>query len=430
MEMIILIVVVFAITALIGIPIAFCMGLVSLASLLAEGRIFFLKLIAQKMITGIDKFPLMAIPLFILAGNIMTGGGLTRSLIKFANFLVGHISGGLAHVNIVSSIFFAGITGVAVADSSVLGSIFVPAMKKEGYDVDFSAAVTASSSIIGPIIPPSVPFVLYGCTVRVSIAGLLLAGMLTGILLGLALMVVSYFISKKRNYPVTKAPISLREFVISFKDTALALVMPLIILGGLLSGVFTPTEAAGVAVVYALIISLFVLRTLKFSDLPPVFINSGITASIVLMLISTANIFGTILATQQIPQRIAQLMLSVTTNPWMMLLLVNIFLLVAGMFMAESPNIILLGPILAPVVTGLGIHSLHFGLVMVLNLTIGLITPPLGACLFILCGISKLTLEELTKAILPFLVTEIAVLFLCTYVPAIPMFLPKLLGFA
>ncbi|RLE10630.1 C4-dicarboxylate ABC transporter permease [Candidatus Aerophobetes bacterium] len=428
--MIILIVVVFAITALIGIPIAFCMGLVSLASLLAEGRIFFLKLIAQKMITGIDKFPLMAIPLFILAGNIMTGGGLTRSLIKFANFLVGHISGGLAHVNIVSSIFFAGITGVAVADSSVLGSIFVPAMKKEGYDVDFSAAVTASSSIIGPIIPPSVPFVLYGCTVRVSIAGLLLAGMLTGILLGLALMVVSYFISKKRNYPVTKAPISLREFVISFKDTALALVMPLIILGGLLSGVFTPTEAAGVAVVYALIISLFVLRTLKFSDLPPVFINSGITASIVLMLISTANIFGTILATQQIPQRIAQLMLSVTTNPWMMLLLVNIFLLVAGMFMAESPNIILLGPILAPVVTGLGIHSLHFGLVMVLNLTIGLITPPLGACLFILCGISKLTLEELTKAILPFLVTEIAVLFLCTYVPAIPMFLPKLLGFA
>jgi len=428
--MIILIVVVFAITALIGIPIAFCMGLVSLASLLAEGRIFFLKLIAQKMITGIDKFPLMAIPLFILAGNIMTGGGLTRSLIKFANFLVGHISGGLAHVNIVSSIFFAGITGVAVADSSVLGSIFVPAMKKEGYDVDFSAAVTASSSIIGPIIPPSVPFVLYGCTVGVSIAGLFLAGMLPGILLGLALMVVSYFISKKRNYPVTKAPISLREFVISFKDTALALVMPLIILGGLLSGVFTPTEAAGVAVVYALIISLFVLRTLKFSDLPPVFINSGITASIVLMLISTANIFGTILATQQIPQRIAQLMLSVTTNPWMMLLLVNIFLLVAGMFMAESPNIILLGPILAPVVTGLGIHSLHFGLVMVLNLTIGLITPPLGACLFILCGISKLTLEELTKAILPFLVTEIAVLFLCTYVPAIPMFLPKLLGFA
>ncbi|HHF98075.1 MAG TPA: TRAP transporter large permease [Candidatus Aerophobetes bacterium] len=428
--MVILIVVVFVITALIGIPIAFCMGLVSLASLLAGGRVFFLKLIAQKMITGIDKFPLMAIPLFILAGNIMTGGGLTRSLIKFANFLVGRISGGLAHVNIVSSIFFAGITGVAVADSSVLGSIFVPAMKKEGYDVDFSAAVTASSSIIGPIIPPSVPFVLYGCTVGVSIAGLFLAGMLPGILLGLALMIVSYFISKKRNYPVTKVPISFREFIISFKDTVLALVMPLIILGGLLSGVFTPTEAAGVAVVYALIISLFVLRTLKFSDLPSIFVNSGITASIVLMLISTANIFGTILATQQIPQRIAQIMLSVTTNPWMMLLLVNIFLLIAGMFMAESPNIILLGPILAPVVTGLGVHPLHFGFVMVLNLTIGLITPPLGACLFILCGISNLTLEELTKAILPFLVAEIAILFLCTYVPAIPMFLPKLLGFA
>lgn len=428
--MAVLIIVIFAITALLGIPIAFCMGIVSLTSLLAMGKVSFLKLIAQKMITGIDKFPLMAIPLFILAGNIMTGGGMTNSLVKFANFLVGRVRGGLAHVNIVSSIFFAGITGVAVADSSVLGSIFVPAMKKEGYVVDFSAAVTASSSIIGPIIPPSVPFVLYGCTVGVSITGLFLAGVVPGILLGLALMIVAYFISKKRNYPIANVHISLKEFVVSFKNAILALVMPLIILGGLLSGIFTPTEAAGVAVIYALIVSLFVLRTLKFSDLPSILVNSGITASIVLMLISTSNIFGTILATQQIPQKAAQFMLSITTNPWLMLLLANIFLLVAGMFMAESPNIILLGPILAPVVTGLGIHPLHFGSVAVLNLTIGLITPPLGACLFILCGISNLTLGKLTRAILPFLIAEFAILFLCTYVPAIPMFLPKLLGFA
>jgi tripartite ATP-independent transporter DctM subunit len=428
--MTVLILVVFAIVALSGIPIAFCMGIVSLVSLLALGKAFLLKLLAQKMITGIDKFPLMAIPLFILAGNIMNRAELTKHLITFANFLVGRLRGGLAHVNIVTSIFFAGITGVAVADSSILGSIFVPAMEKEGYDTDVSAAVTASSSIIGPIIPPSVPFVLYGCTVGVSIGGLFLAGMIPGILLGLSLMVVSYFISKKRNYPLYHTSISLKEFLISFKNAALALIMPILILGGILSGVFTPTEAAAVAVAYALFVSLFILRTLKMSELPSIFVESAITASIVLMLISTANIFGTILTTQQIPQKVAQLLLSITNNPWVMLLLANIFLLIAGMFMAESPNIILLAPILAPIVTSLGVHPLHFGFVAVLNLTIGLITPPLGACLFILCGISKLSLEQLSKAIVPFLAAEIAILFICTYLPAIPMFLPRLCGFA
>ena len=424
-----LIIVAFVITALLGIPIAFCLGIVSLTSLLAMGKSGMLFVVAQKMVTGVDKFPLMAIPLFILAGNIMNRGGITDSLVKFANFLVGRLTGGLAHVNIVSSIFFAGITGVAVADSSVLGSIFVPAMEKEGYDTDFSAAVTASSSVIGPIIPPSVPFVLYGCTVGVSIAGLFLAGMIPGIILGLALMLTAYFLSKKRKYPVTKVPFSIKEFLISFKNAALALMMPLIILGGILSGVFTPTEAAAVAVAYALVISLFVFRTLGISDLKQILVSSAITSSIVLMLISTANIFGMILATQQIPQKIAQSLLSVTTSPGMMLLLANGFLLIAGMFMAESPNIILLGPILAPVVTSLGVDPLHFGFIMVLNLTIGLITPPLGACLFILCGISKLSLEQMTKAILPFLIAEFAVLFLCTYVPSISLFLPRIFGF-
>ncbi len=427
--MVTLIITVFALAALLGIPIAFCMGIVSLSSLLAMGKSGMLVLIAQKMVTGVDKFPLMAIPLFILAGNIMNQGGITDSLVKFANFLVGRLRGGLAHVNIVSSIFFAGITGVAVADSSVLGSIFVPAMEKEGYDTDFSAAVTVSSSIIGPIIPPSVPLVLYGCTVGVSVAGLFLAGLIPGILLGLTLMLTSYILSKKRRYPVSRMRFSTREFIISFKDASFALIMPLIILGGILSGVFTPTEAAAVAVAYALVISLFVLRSLRVIDLKTILAKSAVTSSIVLMLISTANIFGMILATQQIPQKIAQSLLSITTNPWMMLLLVNGFLLIAGMFMAESPNIILLGPILAPVVTSLGIHPLHFGFIMVLNLTIGLITPPLGACLFILCGISKLSLERMTRAVFPFLIAEFAILLLCTYIPAISLFLPEIFGF-
>lgn len=422
-------IVIFIVTALLGIPIAFCMGIVSLGSILALGELTFLKLIPQKMITGLDKFPLMAIPLFILAGNIMNKSGITNSLIKFSNLLVGRLRGGLALVDILSCIFFAGITGVGVGEASVMGSIFVPAMQKEGYDKDFSAAVTASASVIGPIIPPSVPFVLYGCTVGVSIGGLFVAGIIPGILLGLSLMVVSYLISKKRQYPIIKIPFTIKEFLYTFKNAIFALIMPVIIVGGILTGIFTPTEAAGIAVFYALIVSLFFLRTIKISDLPSIFTESAITSSIVFMLISTATILGTILTTQQIPQRFATFMLSITTTPWVMLLIVNLFLLFAGMFMAESPNIILLAPILAPIVISLGVDPLHFGVILVLNLTIGLITPPLGACLFILCGISNLTLEQLTRSILPFLVVEIFVLFLCTYIPAISMFLPRLLGF-
>lgn len=424
-----IILITFIITALIGIPIAFCIGIVSLSSILAMDKIFLLKLIPQKMITGIDKFPLMAIPLFILAGNIMNRSGITNSLVKFANFLVGRLRGGLALVDILTSIFFAGITGVGVGEASVLGSIFVPAMEKEGYDKDFSAAVTASASVIGPIIPPSVPFVLYGCTVGVSIGGLFVAGMLPGILLGIGLMIMTHVISSKRKYPIIKTKFSIKDFLIAFKNALLALIMPLIIVGGILAGVFTPTEAAGIAVFYSLIIALFVLKTLSLKDLFSVLVDSGITSSIVFMLISTATILGYILTTQQIPQKFAQMMLSITENPWLMLLIVNGFLLVAGMFMAESPNIILLGPILAPIVTGLGIDPLHFGVIMILNLTIGLITPPLGACLYILCGISRLSLEELVKAIIPFIIIELFVLFLCTYIPPISMFLPKLFGF-
>lgn len=424
-----IILITFIVTALIGIPIAFSMGIVSLTSLLALDKMFLLKLIPQKMITGIDKFPLMAIPLFILAGNIMNRSGITNSLVKFANFLVGRLRGGLALVDILTSMFFAGITGVGVGEASVLGSIFVPTMVKEGYDCDFSAAVTASASVIGPIIPPSVPFVLYGCTVGVSVGGLFLAGIVPGILLGLFLMITAYIISRKRNYPVIKSKFTAKNFLIAFKDALLALVMPLIIVGGILAGVFTPTEAAGIAVFYALIIAVFVLKTLSFKDLFSVLVDSAITSSMVFMLISTASILAYILTTQQIPQKFAQMMLTITENPSLMLLIVNGFLLICGMVMAESPNIILLGPILAPIVTGLGVDPLHFGVIMVLNLTIGLITPPVGSCLYILCGVSGLTLEELTKAILPFLIMEIFVLFLCTYIPSISLFLPRLFGF-
>lgn len=419
----------FFVTALIGIPIAFCMGIVSLSSLLTLDQLSLLKLIPQKMITGIDKFPLMAIPLFILAGNIMNKSGITSSLVRFANFLVGRLRGGLALVDVLTAIFFAGITGVGVGEASVLGSIFVPAMQKEGYDTDFSAAVTASASVIGPIIPPSVPFVLYGCTVGVSVGGLFMAGIIPGILLGLSLMITAYLISTKRKYPIIKSQFTMKRFLLAFKDALLALIMPLIIVGGIFTGVFTATEAAAVAVFYSLIVAMMVLKTLSIQDLFSVLVETGISSSIVFMLISTASILGYILTTQQIPQRFAQMMLSVTDNVWLMLLIINGFLLIAGMFMAESPNIILLSPILVPIITNLGIDPLHFGVIMILNLTIGLITPPVGSCLYILCGISKITLEELVRAIMPFMIAEFIILLVCTFVPSISLYLPRLLGF-
>ena len=416
----------FAVCFLLGIPLALVLGIAGFSVILAMGVPA--QLLAQRMFTGIDSFPLMAVPFFILAGDLMNRGGTTARIISFADSLVGHIRGGLAHANILGSMIFAGISGSAVADTSAIGSIMIPSMEKNGYDLDFSAAVTASSSVIGPIIPPSIIMVIYGVSVNVSVGGLFAAGFVPGILLGVSLMLVVWRISGVRNYPMSEG-FSGRRVVKEFRNAAWALFAPVIILGGILGGVFTPTEAAAVAVVYSFFVGKFVFKEITWRDLPHILFQSGITTGAILLIISLANVFAWVIAANQIPAKLAALFLAATSTPYVFLLLVNVLLLIVGMFMETGAAIILLAPILAPVATQLGIHPLHFGFIVVLNLAIGMATPPVGVCLFVACGITGMSLERLSKAVVPFIAALVGVLVLVTYVAPISLFLPRLLGF-
>jgi len=424
----IIITVVFIIALAAGIPVAFCLALTSLVVLLIIGDVP-LQLIPQRMFTGMDSFPLMAVPFFILAGELMNSAGITQRIVLFSRALVGHIRGGLAHVNIVASMFFAGISGSAVADTAALGSILIPAMEKDGYNSTFSAAVTASSSVIGPIIPPSIPVVIYALVGSVSVGGLFLAGVVPGVLIGLGLMSVSYIISRQKHYGAKHPFPSLREFGSSFVGAIIPLLMPLIILGGILSGVFTPTEAASVAAAYAVVVGFFVLRTLRLKDLPGIFYRSMVTTSIILIVMACANIFSWILGTEMIPQKVAMAISSITSNPWLFLLLINILLLIVGCFLEGLASIIILVPILLPLSQQMGIDPLHFGIIVVMNLMIGLITPPLGLCLFVACAVARVDFTSLIRAISPFIVVEIVALAVVTYFPGIVLCIPHMFGF-
>jgi len=417
----------FAFFLLIGIPVAFVLGLTPFVAFFLEGEIPHM-LAAQRIFTGMDNPVLMAVPFFILAGNIMSAGGMTQRLVAFCNVLVGSFRGGLAYINVVISMLFAGITGAAVADTSAVGSILIPAMKKEGYDVDFSTAVTATSSTIGPIVPPSIPFIIYGVLGEVSIASLFLAGFIPGALLGLSQMGVVAYYARKRNYPKGSL-ISVRKALKATFDAALVLMMPLIILGGILTGIFTPTESACVAVFYALIISLFVYRDIRPIDLPKIIINTAVTSSLVMLVIGTASIFSWLLASEEIPQYITETVINITHNRIAILLLVNIVLLMVGTFMETTASLIILTPVLLPLMNKIGVDPLHFGVIIVLNLVIGLTTPPVGVCLFIACAIGEIKLEQITKAILPFLLASIIVLLIVTYWESLIMFIPKLFGY-
>jgi len=409
-----------------GVPIAFCLGITAAVSLISLDMP--LRVVAQRIFTGMDSFPLMAVPFFVLAGDLMNYGGTTIRLVRFSNALVGWIRGGLAHTNIVASMFLAGISGSAVADASAIGGILIPGMTKEGYDVEFSAAVTASASTMGPIIPPSILMVIYGVTTGVSIGALFAAGFIPGVLIGFSLMAVAYFIARKRNYP--KLPMmSLSGFFIALKKAVFALVAPVIILGGILLGVFTPTEAAAVAVAYAFFVGVFVFRELRLANIPGILVQSGITTSVLLLVIGTANVLAWVLSAEQIPQKIAEAMLGISNDPYVILLLINLFLLVVGMFMESGAAIIILAPVLAQVAQTVGLNPLHFGFVMVLNLVLGLLTPPLGVCLFVACSIARIPLTALVKAIFPFLTVEVVVLFLVSFFPPLALWIPKWLGY-
>ncbi len=417
---------VFLITLFLGFPVAICLALTACAGLVFHD--VSMLVVVQRMFKGFDSFSLLAVPFFVLAGDLMNKCGITQRLIDFSYMLVGRIPGGLAHANIAASMFFGGISGSAVADTAAIGSIMVPGMIRNGYDAGFSAAVTAASSTMGPIIPPSILMVIMGVTTGMSIGGLFVAGIVPGLLLGVGMMIYSYFVSVRHNYPKDPNPLTLRRVIHEFYQAGPALFAPAIIMGGIMFGIFTPTEAAAVAVLYAFFLGLC-YRTIKLKDLAEVVSSSVITTAVLLLIIGTANAFAWLLAAEQIPNQLAAMIQSVTTNKFAILLLINVLLIFVGMFLEGGAAIIILSPTLLNVATQVGIEPLHFGMIMILNMAVGLLTPPLGVCLFVVCGVTKLDLSIVIKAVLPFVAVELLVLLLITYVPALCLTIPRLLGY-
>ena len=406
----------------INVPIAVALGLSAALVFIITGDVPLLVVI-QDMYNAVDSFPLMAVPFFILAGKLMETGGISERLIAFASTMVGRMRGGLGLVSIITCIFFAAISGSSAATAAAVGSIMIPAMVKKGYDANFSGAIQASGGTVGVMIPPSIPLVLYGVAAGASISDLFIAGIGPGILVGLSLMVMAYFISRKHNFGGGEKS-SFVDFLKAFKNSIWGLLMPVIILGGIYGGIFTPTEAAVVAVVYGLIIGLFVYKEIKWKDLSRIFSESVITTSIIMFIIATASIFSSLLAREQIPQKISAFMLEITDSVVITLIIINILLLIVGTFMETSAAIIILTPILAPVVMMMGVNPVHFGIIMVVNLAIGMVTPPVGINLFIVTNIAKdVRFEKLVRAVVPFLIIMVVDILLITFIPSISLFL-------
>lgn len=417
---------VFAGFLLLSVPIAVSLGGASLLGIAFKTTIPTF-IVAQRMVGGINKFPILALIFFILAGNVMTECGVSGKLVKFANTFVGKVSGGLAIVSTLAAMFFGAISGSSAATTAAIGSIMIPYMKEAGYKQDFSAAVIASSGLLGLLIPPSGTMILYAIIADVSILQLFIAGIVPGLIIGASLMVTEYFISKKRGYKTVAVEENAVPRSRIFRDSLFALLSPLIILGGIYSGLFTPTEAAGVAVFYGLFVGTFIYRDMSLKRLFNVCYSSALSSAVIMFLISTASIFAWLLATQQIPQQLIKVVTSVSTDPRIVLLLVNVGLLIAGTFLDNVAAITLLTPILHPLVVSLGIDPVFFGVVMITNLAIGQVTPPVGMNLFVASNISKIPIERIAREAIPFILVLIADLMLITYIPGLITFLPNLL---
>ena len=413
-----------------GMPVVFALLVGPGLSLMVDGQELFFKALLSRLYNGMDSFPLMAVPFFILAGELMNSGGITQRIVHFSQSLIGHVRGGLAQVNILSSILFAGLSGSAVADTSALGKMLIPAMEHNGYSRRFAAAVTAASSVIGPIIPPSGIMILYAFIMNVSVGGMFAAGFVPGFMVAIGLMIVTSRLAKLRNYPVAARKATWSERGTAFKDTFLALLTPIILLGGIVAGIFTPTEAAAVAAGYALVVSLFVLKTLRVDELPRVFIAAVTQSAVILLLVGAAVTFAWIITVSGMAQIIGEGMGNLTSNILLLLFMVNIFLFIVGMFLDAGPAILILGPVLAPIFVSQGVDPLHFAVVMCVNVTVGLATPPMGLVLFVAAAVSGEKVESIAREALPFLAVEVLVIFLITYFPAISLTLPRLLGFA
>lgn len=380
------------------------------------------------MFSGVDSFPLVAIPLFILAGGLMFQGGMSKRLVNFSNALIGHFPSGLAMVSVLACMFFAAITGSAIAATAAIGGLMIPLMIKEGYDAKFAAPLLATAGSIGPIIPPSIPLLLYGVMANVSVAKLFIGGFIPGILMGLSLMIFSYIIGKRRNYRGREIRASLKEILYYAKDAILALLTPIIIIGGIMSGMFTATESGTIAVAYSIIIGMFVYRELTLKKIWSLLIDSAKTTGIVLIVVSFASLFTWYLTVNQVPQQIAAMLTTVANTKVLLLLIINIILLIAGTFIDTISALVIFAPLFLPLVLRFGIDPIHFGLIVAVNLTIGMCTPPLGVCLFVSSSIAKISLREMMRDLVPLLIALLIVLAVITYVPETVMFLPDLFG--
>ena len=408
----------------IGMPVALAMVVSAGAAFLSLGNVP-LMVLPQRIVTGADSFPLMAIPLFLLAGNLMIGGGLTDKLSKFATAMVGHLRGGLAQVNVVNSMVMGGMTGSAIADAVSDCKILVPVMVRSGYSARFAAALSGATAVIAPIIPPSIPFIIYGSIAGVSIGQLFLGGAIPGILMGLYLMVAVNVIARRRGFPRGERP-TLRGIVEALRTSGPPLMLPLIILGGILAGVFTPTEAGAVAVLYALLLTLVFYRSLRPADLPKILLDTGVQAGVIMLVIAAAAPFSWLLAREQVGQMVVGLLAHLGDSKILFLLLLNVILLVLGMFLDATAILIIVVPVLVPVFSALGLDPVHMGVMVVMNLMIGLVTPPFGLVMFVVCNILKVTVTEFTRELWPFLLALVAILLTITYVPELVLFLPKL----
>lgn len=414
----------FAVLLILGAPVGIALGGASAVYLV--GSDIDLAVVPQFMYAGMDSFVLLCIPGFVLAGNLMNGGGITDQIVLFSNRLVGHIRGGLGLANVTGSMVFAGISGTAVAETASIGAVMIPAMRKSGYDAPFAAAVTAAASTVGPIIPPSVPMIIVGTLTGLSVGKMFMAGAVPGLLLGLGMMLTVWILARVRNYP--REPWQgFGALVRASRGAFWALLMTAIILFGIVGGYFTPTEASIVSAIYAFVIGLFVYKGFKLRQLPGILLESAIGSGGLILLVGLANVFGWILTSEQIPQAIAASMLALTTNKYLIILLINILLLIVGTFMETIAALIILFPPLLAVATQVGIDPIHFATFAVLNLMIGLTTPPVGVCLFVAANIAKISLGAITKAIWPFLLCNILILFLVSYIPALSLWLPSLL---
>ncbi|NLG79271.1 MAG: TRAP transporter large permease [Firmicutes bacterium] len=408
-----------------GFPIAVALGISTLVGLMLQPNVP-LVLVAQRMFTAMDSFPLMALPLFLLAGALMGVGGISRRIINLSAALVGHITGGLAHVSILASMIFAGISGSAVADTAGIGGIMIPSMIEKKYPRQYAAAVTAAASTIGVIIPPSIPMVICGAMVSVSVGGMFLGGVVPGVIIGLALMAVAYYYARREGYARYKRA-SLKEILAAFRSAFWAVTMPVAIVGGIVGGVFTPTEAGAVAVLYALVIGTLVYKELTFKDIVRALWDSALSSAKILFIIGTASLFAWLLTADGFPQLVGRALLSTTKNPTVMMFIISGILLVVGTFMESIAALILLMPVLFPISQQLGIDSVYFGVIVVIALAIGLVTPPVGVCLYVATDISRLPLGATSRALVPFIAVMMGTLILFLLVPDLILALPRLL---